>query len=56
MTKDEIMKAAKQLSHIYNSVGNVRVDPNEKTRLYSLASRFPEIHHMARRICNGESI
>jgi len=58
MTKEEIIREAEKLAAIYRLTDtNPRsIDPAEKERLYCLAGRFPEIHHMARRICNGESI
>lgn len=50
MTETEINIASQRLADIYNSVNNTRVDPVEKERLYSLSTKFPEIHYRALKI------
>ena len=53
LTHEEVLKAAKELAQIYNSVENTRVDPVEKEKLYYLAVQYPEIHYQALRINKG---
>ena len=55
MTELELKKAAMELAEIYRlSDENPRaIDPNEKERLYALASRYPEAHYIALEINNA---
>lgn len=52
LTRGEMLKAAQKLAEIYDSVGNTRIDPAEKERLYGLAAKFPEVHYTALRLNN----